>query len=523
MHKPKVLRISFVLLLSLSMTYLTYNVFARSLAAVAPGLGTASSFAVLGGSTVTNTGFTVIYGDLGVSPGLSITGFPPGIVVPPGTIHAGDAVAQQAQTDVTTAFNALGSQACDVNLTGQDLGGLTLTPGVYCFDSSAGLTGALTLNAQGNANSVFVFQIGSALTTASNSSVLMTNSGSACNVFWKVGSSATLGTNTSFQGNILAQTSITLNTGANIVCGRALAQTGAVTMDDNNISMSACAAQPTQLPATQTAIAPTLTSIALTPSQTLPAPTQTAIAATGTSIAATQTIIAPTLTAIAATLAPTQTSQAATQTATALTPTITATHTRTATPTITATPTRTDTPTPTATTVPAVLPETGFSPRHVTVLSAQPAEKTYADLGNLWLEVPRLNLQMPIVGVPQVDGEWDVSWLGGQAGWLHGSAFPTWSGNSVLTGHVWNAFNLPGPFHELGTLQYSDKVIVHAWGAEYIYEVRSIKFVLPSNVDAMMKHEDKSWVTLVTCQGYDEATDAYKYRILVRAVLVEVK
>ena len=495
MHKPKVLRISFVLFLSLSMTYLTYNVFARSLAEVAPGLGTASSFAVLGGSTVTNTGATVIYGDLGVWPGSSITGFPPGTVVPPGTIHAGDAVAQQAQTDVTTAFNALGSQACDVNLTGQDLGGLTLTPGVYCFDSSAGLTGALTLNAQGSADSVFVFKIGSALTTASNSSVLMTNSGSACNVFWKVGSSATLGTNTSFQGNILALTSITLNTGANIVCGRALAQTGAVTMDDNNISMSACAAQPTSTAtptytATQTATA--------TPTAT---PTSTATqTATATHTATTTSTATPTPTA---------------------TPTRTATQTATA--TRTATPTSTATPTPTATTVPAVLPETGFSHRHVTVLSAQPAEKAYADLGNLWLEVPRLNLQMPIVGVPQVDGEWDVSWLGDQAGWLQGSAFPTWSGNSVLTGHVWNAFNLPGPFQELGTLQYSDKVIVHAWGAEYIYEVRSIKFVLPSNVDAMMKHEDKSWVTLVTCQGYDEATDTYEYRILVRSVLVEVK
>ena len=100
-----------------------------------------------------------------------------------------------------------------------------------------------------------------------------------------------------------------------------------------------------------------------------------------------------------------------------------------------------------------------------------------------------MNLQMPIVGVPQVEGEWDVSWLGDQAGWLHGSAFPTWSGNSVLTGHVWDAFNLPGPFFGLDALQYSDKVIVHAWDAEYIYEVRSIKLVLPSNVDEMMKHE----------------------------------
>ena len=507
MHKPKYLMITATLLLALFL--LSYGVFARPLAAIAPGLGTASSFAILGGSTVTNTGFTVILGDLGVSPGSSITGFPPGIVVPPGTTHVDDAVAQQAQSDVTTAYNALASQACDVDLTGHDLGGLTLTPGVYCFDESAGLTGALTLNAQGNANSVFVFQIGSTLTTASNSSVLVTNSGSACNVFWQVGSSATLGTNTSFQGNILADASITLNTGAGIIPGRALAQNGAVTMDSNNISMSVCAAEATQSPATQTAvaatqtaIAPTLTSIALTPSQTLSDPMQTAIAGTQTSIAATQSVIAPTLTARAETLAPTQTAQAATQTAIAIT--------------TTATPFRT-------TTASAILPKTGFSPRHGTALFAQPAEKAYADLGELWLEVPRLHVQMPIVGVPQVDGEWDVSWLGNQAGWLHGSTFPTWSGNSVLTGHVWDALNLPGPFNGLNTLQYSDQVIVHAWGSEYIYEVRSIRRVLPNNIDAMMKREESSWITLMTCQGYDEATDTYKYRVLVRAVLVEVK
>src|SRR5581483_8601927 len=140
-------------------------------AATAPSLGTAINFAVLGGSSVTNTGATVVNGNLGVSPGSAITGFPPGIVVPPGTIHAADAVAGGAQSDTTIAYNALAGQPCDFNLTGQDLGGLTLIPGVYCFSTSAQLTGTLTLNAQGNPDAVFIFQIGSALTTASNSSV----------------------------------------------------------------------------------------------------------------------------------------------------------------------------------------------------------------------------------------------------------------------------------------------------------------------------------------------------------------
>lgn len=210
----------------------------------APGLaqtslGTAQNFAVLGGSTVTNTGPTTINGDLGVSPGSAVTGFPPGTVTG-GTIHAADAVAAQAQNDVTTAYNALAGTACNVNLTGQDLGGLTLTPGVYCFSSSAQLTGTLTLNAQGNADAVFIFQIGSALTTASNSSVSVINGGQNCNVFWQIGSSATLGTNTHFIGNILALTSITLQTGTTLA-GRALARNGAVTLDTNDVSRTLCA------------------------------------------------------------------------------------------------------------------------------------------------------------------------------------------------------------------------------------------------------------------------------------------
>lgn len=201
-------------------------------------LGTAGSFGVLGGSAVTNTGASVISGNLGVSPGTSVTGFPPGIVMPPGTIHAADAVAAQAQVDLTAAYNAIVAMPTLVDLTGTDLGGLTLTPGVYGFTSSAQLTGGLTLDALGNPAAVFIFKIGSTLTTASTSSVRVINGGSGCNVFWQVGSSATLGTGTSFLGNILALTSITLTTGAN-VSGRVLARNGAVSLDGN--SVTACA------------------------------------------------------------------------------------------------------------------------------------------------------------------------------------------------------------------------------------------------------------------------------------------
>ena len=199
-------------------------------------LGTADSFAVLAGTTVTSTGTagTVLNGDLGVSPGTAITGFPPGLVN--GAIHTADGVALQAIIDAHFAYTTLQTQPFIQDLTGQDLGGLTLSPGVRKFDTSAQLTGILTLDALGNSNARFDFQIGSTLTTASSSSIRLINGAQADNVFWQVGSSATLGTSTEFDGTIIADQSITLNTGA-IMFGRALAINGAVTLDFNEITV----------------------------------------------------------------------------------------------------------------------------------------------------------------------------------------------------------------------------------------------------------------------------------------------
>jgi hypothetical protein len=207
-------------------------------AAQAPvGLGTADSFAVLSGAGITNTGATTIVGDVGSFPNPAQTGF--GTVTLTGTNHAGDAVTQQAKTDLTTAYNQA-AFAGPPTAVATELGGTTLTPGVY-HSATLGITGTLTLNTLGDPSAVFIFQAESTLITAANSAVTVLNGGTACNVYWKVPSSATLGTDSHLVGTVLASTSIQATTGATIQ-GRLLASTASVTLDHNTITNQPCAA-----------------------------------------------------------------------------------------------------------------------------------------------------------------------------------------------------------------------------------------------------------------------------------------
>ncbi len=200
---------------------------------VAVALGSASGFTVLAGSTVTNTGATAITGDLGVSPGTAVTGFPPGTVS--GAIHSNDAAAAQAEVDLTAAYNDAAGRTLGSTSVSGDLTGRTLAPGLYTSTSSLAITGTVTLNALGDANATFLIQMPTTLTTGPGSHVVLTNGAQASHVLWQVGSSATLGTNSIFAGTILANQSITVNTGAH-VNGRMLARTAAVTLDTNIIT-----------------------------------------------------------------------------------------------------------------------------------------------------------------------------------------------------------------------------------------------------------------------------------------------
>jgi hypothetical protein len=201
------------------------------------GLGTAKSFAVLAGETITNTGPTKITGDIGLHPGSAVTGFASVTYV--GALHLADGVALQAKNDLVTAYNDAAGRT-PVTTIATELGGQVVKAGVY--DSAAGtfgVTGTLTLDAEGDSQAVFIFQMASTLITAPGSSVALINGANACNVFWQVGSSATLDTTTSFKGTIMALTSIALKTGATLQ-GRALARNGAVTLDTNVITSAAC-------------------------------------------------------------------------------------------------------------------------------------------------------------------------------------------------------------------------------------------------------------------------------------------
>ena len=168
------------------------------------------------------------------------------------------------------------------------------------------------------------------------------------------------------------------------------------------------------------------------------------------------------------------------------------------------------------------LPATGFPVGRVTHLPVQTADKKYAAFSDFWLEIPKLTVSTPIVGVPLTQDGWDVTWLGQKAGWLNETAFPSWVGNSVITAHVWDAYNQPGIFYNLKDLQYGDLIKVHAFGQVYTYEVRETKQIAPNNFSAILKHEDKAWLTLLTCEDYMPRSQTYGHRRMVRAVWVSV-
>ena len=267
--------IAVVATIGLASTGLMISLAGGSQAAVTPiSLGTADSFAVLAGSGITNTGPTTITGDIGTFPTTTIVGFSSMVVT--GTNHAGDAVTQGAKTDLVTAYNAAVAESPTTTVSG-DLGGRTLVAGAYSSQTSLGLTGTLTLDGAGNVGSIFVFQAGSTLTTASASNIVLINGAQSCNVFWQMGSSVTLGTNSTFRGTVLAQQSITATTGV-IVDGRLLASNGAVTLDTNSVKKPTCAAPiPTPTPTVTPTVTPTPTpTVTPTPTPTVtPTPTPT--------------------------------------------------------------------------------------------------------------------------------------------------------------------------------------------------------------------------------------------------------
>ena len=244
-----------LLIISLILVFLATAGFARAAGPTTVGLGSATNFAILAGSGITNTGSTIITGDVGTYPTPSETGF--GSVTLNGTNQAGDTLTQGAKTDLTNAYiDAAGRTP--VSTIPTELGGSTLTPGVY--NSSAGtfgITGTLTLDGQGDPNAVFIFQMASTLITASASNIVLTGSANSCNVFWQVGSSATLGTTSHLVGSVLALTSITADTSAT-VDGRLLARNGAVTLDTNTVTRPACTTVAATVPTTSTTTTPGL-------------------------------------------------------------------------------------------------------------------------------------------------------------------------------------------------------------------------------------------------------------------------
>ena len=270
-----------------------------SASTTAVALGNVAPFAVLAGTTVTNTGTSQIAGSVGVSPGSAVTGFPPGLITG-GSIDAANTTAQAAQASLTTAYLAAAGET-PVTVNASDLGGQTLVPGVYQNAAAMSLTGTVTLNAEGNANAVFVFLAGSTLTTAPSSSVVLTGGAQACNVFWQVGSSATIGTTTNFVGSVLALTSISVQTGATI-SGRVLARNGQVSLEGDTITVPTCNAVTTTTttsPVTTTTSPVTTTTTPVT-TTTTPVTTTTTSPVTTTTPPSTTTTTVPTIVPVGA-------------------------------------------------------------------------------------------------------------------------------------------------------------------------------------------------------------------------------
>ena len=310
-------------------------------------MGTAANFAVLGSSTVTNTGLTSLDGNVGLWAGTSVTGFPPGQLVPPGTIEAGTAVAHVGQNDLAAAYTDAANRTIDTTTPAQ-LGGQTFSAGVIGTPTKGALllTGTLTLDGLGDPNSVFIIQTDTTVTTASASSVMLINGAQECNVFWQIGSSATLGTYSHFAGNILAFTSITLTTGV-VLHGRALANGAAVTMDTNTIAAPTCDLTPPTTTTTSVPVTTTTTTAAPTTTTSVPVTTTTtAVAATTTTTTAPAAATTTTTTAPAAAT----TTTAPATTTTTLAPAVTTTTQPLAPTTTTAPGTTTTTPAPLATT-----------------------------------------------------------------------------------------------------------------------------------------------------------------------------
>ncbi|MBL8050733.1 MAG: sortase, partial [Anaerolineales bacterium] len=168
-----------------------------------------------------------------------------------------------------------------------------------------------------------------------------------------------------------------------------------------------------------------------------------------------------------------------------------------------------------------LIPVTGFTPSQITDLPAQPVDKEYAK-SELTLKIPSLGMNLPIVGIKLDKNGWDVTWLGNNAGYLEGSAYPTWNGNSILTSHVTDPNGKPGPFAYINELAQGDKVYIHNNGFVYVYEVRQSQLILPTNINTLFKHEDDAWLTLVTCENFNEKTNKFTQRRIVRAVLISI-